>query len=70
MIQQTTKGEGFLLEEIHLGYAFKPVRQPDSSFNFGVLYPVNNNFHLKLGFAKGNTVSLGFSLHRDFGRKI
>ena len=63
------KREGFPFGRDSFRYAFKPVRQPDSSFNFGVLYPVNNNFHLKLGFAKGNTVSLGFSLHRDFGRK-
>ena len=61
--------EGFPDGRDSFQFAFEGVRPSDSKVNFGVLYPVNDNFHLKLSYVKGNTLSLGFSLHRDLGRK-
>ena len=45
------------------------MRQPSSKVNFGVVYPISNNFHLKLFHVKGHTLSFGFSFQGDFGKK-
>ena len=61
--------EGFPFGKDSFEFAFENVKQPKSNFNFGFVYPVNDNFHLKVGYVKGDTFSLGFSLHSDLGSK-
>tara|TARA_B100001564_G_scaffold359572_1_gene381896 strand:- start:418 stop:2586 length:2169 start_codon:yes stop_codon:yes gene_type:complete len=41
----------------------------ESKVNFGFIFPVNKSFNVKLGYTKGNTVSLGFSLKANFAKK-
>ena len=48
--------------------AYKPVQQ-DSDLNFGVIYPVNKNFLLKLGYIRGNTLNFGFTYTNSIGGK-
>lgn len=47
---------------------YPPVKQ-EKSFNFGFVYPVNENVHLKLGIIRGNTLNLGFSFSGNYGKK-
>lgn len=47
---------------------FPPVKQA-KSLNFGFMYPVNENVHLKLGIIRGNTLNLGFSFSGNYGKK-
>ena len=61
--------EGFPFGKQSFNFAFKNVRQPSSKVNFGVVYPISNNFHLKLFHVKGHTLSFGFSFQGDFGKK-
>lgn len=61
--------EGFPYGEKSFNLAFEDVRQPDSKINFGFIYPVSDNLHLKLNYIKGNTLSFGFSAQLNFGKK-
>jgi hypothetical protein len=61
--------EGFPLGRESFLFAFKPVRQSDSRINIGFTYPVNRALKLQAGFIKGNTFTLGFSLHASVGKK-
>jgi len=61
--------EGFPNGRESFYFAFENVRQPSSKINFGFVYPVNERLHLKLNYIKGHTLSFGFSLHSNFGKK-
>ena len=50
-------------------FAFEPVKRQSSNINIGLMYPISDNFHLKLSYIKGNTISFGFSLQTPFGKK-
>jgi hypothetical protein len=63
------KKEGFPFGRESFKYAFEPVLPQQSKFNFGIVYPVSRNFHLKLNHVKGNTISFGFSLQAELGPK-
>ncbi len=63
------KEEGFPFGRESFTFAYKSVKQPDSKFNYGFVYPINKNFHVKLSYTKGNTINFGFSLAADFGSK-
>jgi len=41
----------------------------DSKINFGLYYPISNNFSVKLSHARGNTLNFGFSYSLSLGRK-
>ncbi|MDC0440668.1 YjbH domain-containing protein [Gammaproteobacteria bacterium] len=45
------------------------IEQPKTRINYGLVYPVNNSFQVKLGYTKGNTISFGFSLSANFTKK-
>ena len=47
---------------------YLPKRQA-SKINMGILYPVTQNFHVKLGYTKGNTLNFGFSYKRALAKK-
>jgi len=47
---------------------YLPKRQA-SKINMGILYPVTQNFHVKLGYTKGNTLNFGFSYKRALSKK-
>ena len=47
---------------------FPPVKQ-QSKVNFGFTYPVTENFHLKLGIVRGNTINFGFSYSGTYAKK-
>lgn len=40
-----------------------------SRINFGFIYPISENIHLKLGYLKGNTINFGFTIQKSLGRK-
>jgi len=61
--------EGFPLGRDSFELAFRPVKKQESKVNFGFVYPVNNNFHLKLSYIKGNTLNFGFSIQASLGKK-
>ena len=61
--------EGFPLGKDSFSFAFEPVRQSDSRINIGLTYPINSALKIQLGFIKGNTFTLGFSLHASVGKK-
>ena len=61
--------EGFPNGQESFKFAFEPVRQSQSKWNFGLVYPVNKSMQLKASFVKGNTLSFGFSLSGFFGPK-
>ena len=61
--------EGFPFGGESFQYAFEPVRQSQSKFNYGIVYPLNKSLHLKASFIKGNTISFGFSYSGFFGPK-
>lgn len=63
------KKEGFPYGRESFEFAFKPVKQPVSKINYGIYYPISRNASIKLNFAKGNTISIGFSLHASLGKK-
>lgn len=50
-------------------FAFEPVRQSSSKFNIGFVYPLSDMFHLKLNYIKGHTLSFGFSIQSNLGKK-
>jgi len=61
--------EGFPFGRKSFNFAFESVRKQTSNINFGFIYPVNDNFHLKASYIKGNTLSFGFSLKANLGKK-
>jgi hypothetical protein len=61
--------EGFPLGRSSFDLAFEPVKRQDSKVNFGFVYPINNNFHIKLSQIKGNTINFGFSIQASLGKK-
>jgi hypothetical protein len=63
------KKEGFPFGRDSFKYAFEPVLPQESKFNFGFTYPISENFHLKLNYVKGNTISFGFSIQANLGSK-
>ena len=54
--------EGFPFGASSFGLAYKPVKLQESKFNFGFIFPISDNVHLRAGYSKGNTFSLGLSL--------
>ena len=52
-----TDGEGYL-----------PVAQ-DKRINYSFLYPITENFHVKLGYIRNNTLSFGFSLSGNYSKR-
>ena len=61
--------EGFPFGEDSFKYAFRSVQPQESKFNYGFVFPVNDNFSIKLSYVKGNTLSFGFSIKGDLGSK-
>ena len=50
-------------------FAFEPVKEADSRFNYGLVYPISNNLQIKASFVKGNTFNFGFSYTLGLGKK-
>jgi len=48
---------------------FQPFPKQDSKFNIGAVYPVTENFHLRLGLIRGNTFNIGFSYTGFYGKE-
>ena len=48
--------------------AEKPITQ-DSRINFGIVYPVNKYFNLKLSHTRGNTINFGFAYKLKLSKK-
>lgn len=61
--------EGYPTVAEGVPFAFEDVTLPTSKINYGLLYPVTKNFHLKFNYVKGNTFSFGFSLYAPLGPK-
>lgn len=61
--------EGFPLGNESFSFAFEPVKQPSSKFNFGFVFPVNRNIQLKLAQTKGNNINFGFAINTSWGRE-
>lgn len=61
--------EGFPFGGESFKYAFEPIRQSQSRYNFGVVWPVNKSLHLKAAFVKGNALNFGFSFSGFYGKK-
>jgi hypothetical protein len=61
--------EGFPFGEDSFKYAFRSVTPQESKINYGLVYPLNNNFNFKFSYVKGNTLSFGFSLKANLGAK-
>ena len=50
-------------------YAFESIKLPKSRINYGFVYPVTQNFHIKASIIKGNQFNFGFSYHGNWGNK-
>jgi hypothetical protein len=61
--------EGFPLGNESFSFAFEPVKQPSSKFNFGFVLPLNRNIQIKLAQTKGNNINFGFALSTSWGRE-
>ena len=61
--------EGFPFGRDSFIFSFKPVKQSDSRFNFGIVYPMNDSISFNASFIKGNTVSFGVALKGSWGPK-
>ena len=61
--------EGFPLGNKSFSFAFKPVKQPSSKFNFGFVFPLNRNIQIKLAHTKGNNINFGFAFNTSWGRE-
>ncbi len=59
--------EGLL--DIDNPFVFDLPKTQTSKINIGFLHPLTKNFHLKLGYTKGNTLNFGFSYKRSLGKK-
>ena len=48
-------------------------RKKDSNFNFGLSYPISDNFNIDISYIKGNTInftfSMGFALNKNYQKK-
>lgn len=61
--------EGFPFGGESFKYAFKPIQQPQSRFNVGLVWPFNKSLHFKAAFVKGNSFNFGFSYSGFYGKK-
>ena len=61
--------EGFPFGSESFIFAFEDVKQPQSDWNFGLVYPINKSIMLNASFIKGNTLSFGFSVSGFWGKK-
>lgn len=61
--------EGFPFGAESFNFAFEDVRQPQSNWNIGIVYPLNRSINLNASFIKGNTLSFGFSMSGFWGKK-
>jgi len=61
--------EGFPYGKESFDFAFAPVKQSQSRINFGIVYPVSQYIQFKLSHVKGNTISFGFSISANLGKK-
>jgi len=61
--------EGFPFGRNSFNFAFESITPQESNINFGLVYPVSNNLHLRLSYVKGNTISFGFSIQTPLGGK-
>jgi hypothetical protein len=61
--------EGFPYGKESFDFAFAPVKQSESRINFGVVYPASQYIQFKLSHVKGNTISFGFSISANLGKK-
>ena len=61
--------EGFPDGSSSFNLAYKPVRRESSPINAGFVFPLSELFHLKLNYVKGNTLSFGFSMQGNLGKK-
>ncbi|MDB4210520.1 YjbH domain-containing protein, partial [Gammaproteobacteria bacterium] len=50
------------------GEGYLPVSQ-DGKFNYSFIYPINENFHVKLGYIRNNTLSFGFSIAGNYSNR-
>jgi hypothetical protein len=57
------------LRDITNPFVFDVPKEQKSKINIGFTHPVTQNFHLKLGFTKGNTLNFGFSYKRTLAKK-
>ena len=61
--------EGFPLGRESFSFAFEPIEQPSSKFNFGFVFPVTKELQLKIAQTKGNNLNFGFSYVASWGKK-
>jgi len=61
--------EGFPFGRDSFIFSFKPVKQSNSRFNFGIVYPFNDSLSFNASFIKGNTLSFGMALRGSWGPK-
>ena len=61
--------EGFPFGRDSFIFAFKPVKQSDSRFNFGIVYPLNRSVSFNASIIKANTISFGVALKGFWGPK-
>ena len=45
------------------------LRKKDSNINFGLSYPINENFSIDASFIKGNTINFTFTIGRNFKKR-
>ena len=50
------------------GEGYLPVSQ-DGKFNYSFIYPISENFHVKLGYIRNNTLSFGFSVAGNYSSR-
>jgi len=61
--------EGFPDGSSSFNLAYEPVKRESSPINAGFVLPLSELFHLKLNYIKGNTLSFGFSIQGNLGKK-
>jgi hypothetical protein len=49
--------------------AINKLRKKDSNINYGLSYPINDNFSIEASFIKGNTLNFSFTIGRSFKKK-
>lgn len=47
---------------------FPPIKQ-EKKINLGIVYPLNEQFSLRLGYVRGNTINVGFEFKGSYGKK-
>ena len=50
------------------GEGYLPVSQ-DGKFNYSFVYPISENFHVKIGYIRNNTLSFGFSMAGNYSKR-